>query len=224
MAVERVQVELRREARHGPEPLARRPGCRIAVLHGASNVPQAGASVERQQLESGPRHRAPAGGAHLRPRAGRGSASPPSRRWRRARRRPRRARARGPVAWRAAAPRRRRCRRGPPPPATGRAESSPPDRGDPRPMPRSGVDLELVHEPLRPAQAQPEPAAGRVAVPQRELHVRDPRALVHEDEAEAAAAAAARRRRARRALRGRTRACCGRARSRRSRSWSARRG
>ena len=57
------------------------------------------------------------------------------------------------------------------------------------PSPGRGLDVELVDEPPRARQPEPEPAAGRVAVGQRALEVGDPRALVARDHPHAAAAA-----------------------------------
>src|SRR5262249_699493 len=57
---------------------------------------------------------------------------------------------------------------------------------DPRAFPRSGTDVELVHQSLRAPEPEAEPVARGEAVLQRLLDVRDPRALVLEDEPEAA--------------------------------------
>ena len=57
------------------------------------------------------------------------------------------------------------------------------------PSPGAGLDVELVDQPARPREPEPEPAAGRVAVGQRPLEVVDARALVARDHAHALAAA-----------------------------------
>ena len=105
-----------------------------------------------------------------------------------------------------------------------RARSLPSRDGHPRPLARTRVDLELVDETARPAEPEPEPAAGRVAVAQRLLDVGDAGALILEDEPQAAPRAVVQRlepapcRRRRRARR------CAPARWPRSRSSSGRPG
>src|SRR5262245_53445004 len=61
------------------------------------------------------------------------------------------------------------------------------DEGHRRALARRGLDLELVDEPPRARQPEPEPAAGRVAVGERAVEVLDPRPLVARDHAYAAA-------------------------------------
>ncbi len=55
---------------------------------------------------------------------------------------------------------------------------------DPRAFAGLRLDVELVRQPLRAAQAEAQPAAGGVAVLQRQLDVRDARALVLERQAQ----------------------------------------
>src|SRR5204863_3906944 len=64
------------------------------------------------------------------------------------------------------------------------SRSLPPDNRDARPLPDPGVDLELVHQPLRAGETHSQPLSRGVAVHQRLLHVRDAGPLVLEREAQ----------------------------------------
>ena len=58
--------------------------------------------------------------------------------------------------------------------------SSPTDNGHAGPFAGTRLDVELVGEPARTAEAQPEPAAGRIAIAQRQFDVGNARALIFE--------------------------------------------
>src|SRR5581483_816977 len=104
---------------------------------------------------------------------------PRSRRSRRGRGRPLRGRRGARGRPRRAVPSRRRSGR---PPPRAPAPSLPSRDRDPGPLARLRLDPELVHEPARAAEPEAEAAPGREAVPQRLLDVRDPGAVVLEDE------------------------------------------